>query len=120
MTEPSTELQEWADETGAELDVEDHPNVPEDGDWLLHLEDELMQITLTHFTEEDGAGVLYGEMLEKQEDGRQFDLMLQEEPMIQEIPKLGESLRFKPTPEAQEIAVGLVDGMWRAKVVGHA
>lgn len=121
MTEPRTELQEWAEEMGADLDIGDHPNVPEDGDWLLHIEDEKMQLTMTHFTEEDGATVLYGQMIEKEEDGRDFDLMLQEEPMIQGIPKLGRCLRFKPTSGAMEVAVGLDDdGIWRAKAVGQA
>lgn len=120
MEEPSNELREWAEENDADLDVGDDPNVPEDGDWLFHIEDGSMMMTMTHFTEGDGATVLYGTLLEKEADGAQYDLMLQEEPMIQGIPKLGDALRFRPQPDAMEVAVGRDDeGTLRAKIVGQ-
>lgn len=120
MKEPTDELREWVDEVDGELDVGDHVNVPEDGDWLLHVEDDNLTMTVTHFTEEDGAGVLYGDLYEKKEDGRDFDLMIQEELMVQEIPKLGNCLRFRPQPDAVEVAIGRTDdGVLRATVVGQ-
>lgn len=119
MTEPHQELHDWVEENDADLDVAPHPNVPEDGDWLLHVEDDDVKFHVVHFTEEDGGIVMYGDFLEKTQDGRQYDLMIQEELMIQEIPKLGSSLRFKPQPDTFEVAIGRDDeGILRAKVVG--
>lgn len=120
MREPTQELREWAEENDAHIDVGDHPNVPENGDWLFHIEDDNMQMTMTHFTESDGGTVIYGDVIEKEQDGRQFNLTLQEEPMIQGIPELGECLRFRPNPQTPEVAMGRVDGVLRMKIVGQA
>jgi hypothetical protein len=106
------EIKDWADDVGAEFDTGDDPAVPEDAGWLLHVEDDLIILTMTSFGDE-----IYGHMIEKKSDGEQYDIKT-DRVMVQDIQGIGQCLRFSPIPGAPDVAMYYNDGAYRMEIVG--